>query len=100
MTQTFIVTGGNTGLGFQCASVLGADRAGALGLQAEEGLGGLRVRAQAGASYEVALGCEPDGCAGREHAEGGAEDPGGGRGRPHEWTPITGGPWARARRCG
>ena len=26
MTQTYIVTGGNTGLGFQCASVLGADR--------------------------------------------------------------------------
>lgn len=25
MTQTFIVTGGNTGLGFQCASVLSAD---------------------------------------------------------------------------
>ncbi len=25
MTQTFIVTGGNTGLGFQCASALGAD---------------------------------------------------------------------------
>lgn len=26
MTQTFIVTGGNAGLGFQCASVLSADR--------------------------------------------------------------------------
>ena len=26
MAQTFVVTGGNTGLGFQCASALGADR--------------------------------------------------------------------------
>ena len=25
MAQTYIVTGGNTGLGFQCASTLGAD---------------------------------------------------------------------------
>ena len=26
MAQTFVVTGGNAGLGFQCASILSADR--------------------------------------------------------------------------
>jgi hypothetical protein len=56
-------------LDVQPHAVLRHDGARPVGDQAEERLGGLGVRSQAGPADDVALGGEPDRRAGREHAE-------------------------------